>query len=108
MPYSDPEKQKEFQQQWYQNNKSVTAQRSKEARQRKRKWYNEIMQDKSCVRCGESDKACLDWHHIDPSEKEQAVAYLLCNRSRKSILEEIEKCICLCSNCHRKLHYYGV
>lgn len=108
MPYSNPEQQKLAQKEWYGKNKSITAQRAKEARQRKRLWYNTIMDEQSCERCGESDNACLDWHHLDPSQKEHEVAFLLCNRSKKAILEEIDKCICLCSNCHRKLHYYGV
>ena len=25
-------------------------------------------------------------------------------RSREWLLEEIKKCVCLCSNCHRKIH----
>ena len=107
MPYSDPEKQKLVVRQWYENNKSLTAERAKIARQRKRQWYNEFMQNKSCVKCGESDVACLDWHHTNPTEKEETVSFLMKNRSRQSILEEIDKCICLCSNCHWKLHYYG-
>ena len=108
MAYSNPEEQKQAQKEWYEKNKSLTAQRAKESRQRKRIWYNTIMDEKSCERCGESDNACLDWHHVDPSQKEHEVSFLLCNRSREAILEEIDKCICLCSNCHRKLHYYGV
>lgn len=107
MPYSNPEQQKLAQKKWYEKNKSLTSQRSKESRKRKRMWYNTIMDEQSCVKCGESDNACLDWHHLDPSQKEYEVSFLLCNRSKKSILEEIDKCICLCSNCHRKLHYYG-
>jgi len=27
-------------------------------------------------------------------------------KGRKTILEEIAKCICVCSNCHRKIHYH--
>jgi hypothetical protein len=105
MPAKNP---KEYADKHYQENKGKYAESSKKARQNKRNWYNGIMADKICVKCGESDRACLDWHHIDPSQKEYAIGFLLCNRSRESILEEMKKCICLCSNCHRKLHYYGV
>ena len=108
MPYSDPIQQKDSQKKWYEKNKSIAAQRSKESRQRKRIWYNDIMEEKFCEKCGESDNACLDWHHVDPSQKEYEISFLLCNRSKKAILEEMKKCICLCSNCHRKLHYYGM
>ena len=104
MPAKNP---KEYASKHYQENKGVYAARSKEARLRKRDWYNGIMSDKSCERCGESDIACLDWHHTDPTQKEAGVSWLLSNRSKTAILEEIEKCVCLCANCHRKLHYYG-
>ena len=107
MPAKD---MKAYQREWYAKQKASgldVASKSKEARQRRREWYNTIMDDKSCIKCGESDNACLDWHHPDPSQKEATVAHLLCNRSKKTILEEIDKCVCLCANCHRKLHYYG-
>ena len=107
MPYSDPNAQKQAQREWYEKNKSITAQRSAEARKRKKEWYKDLMKDKSCTKCGESDIACLDWHHTDPTKKEGSVSFLLSNNSKKMILEEIEKCVCLCSNCHRKLHYYN-
>ena len=101
---------KAYQKEWYAKKKSAgfdVAAQSREARKRKKEWYNAIMADKNCVKCGESDVACLDWHHTDPTQKEAAVSYMLCNNSKKAILEEIQKCICLCSNCHRKLHYYN-
>jgi len=107
MPAKD---MKTYQKEWYEKKKDSgfdVAAQSKIARQRKREWYNAIMSDKSCGRCGESDNACLDWHHVDPSQKEASVSYMLCNNSKKTIMEEIQKCICLCSNCHRKLHYYN-
>ena len=105
MPYSDPEQQKLAQREWYEKNKSLTAQRSKEARQRVRKWYNEIMENHSCEKCGESDTVVLEWHHIDPLKKDMSVSDMLSRRGRKTILEEIDKCMCLCANCHRRLHH---
>jgi hypothetical protein len=108
MPFKNPEDHKRAKKKWYEKNKSLTAQRSREARQRRREWYDSIMETKSCEKCGESDRACLDWHHTDPTVKEETVSFLLKNRSKQSILEEIDKCQCLCANCHRKLHYYGM
>ena len=105
MPAKNP---KEYQQKYYQERKGLYAEQSRQSRQRKKEWYNNIMSDKSCSRCGESDVACLDWHHTDPTQKEAGVSWLLANRSRQSILEEMDKCIVLCANCHRKLHYYEV
>jgi hypothetical protein len=59
-----------------------------------------------CVICGYSKcKAALDFHHIDPNEKEFALG-----AARGSILnweklvEEVKKCALLCANCHREIH----
>lgn len=60
----------------------------------------------ACVKCG-YDKcfAALDFHHVDPQHKEFAPANLVSNMSPIATLErELEKCIMLCSNCHRELH----
>ena len=58
-----------------------------------------------CVICGESEKCCIDFHHIDESTKVAEVATLLRQTSKREIiLEEVNKCITLCANCHRKLH----
>ena len=47
----------------------------------------------------------LDFHHIDPTKKEKNLSNMIRSNSFKSVLQEIEKCIVLCSNCHRDLHY---
>ena len=56
-----------------------------------------------CIRCGESDLACLDFHHRDPSEKEGHIGYIR-RFSIERIKAEIAKCDVLCANCHRKHH----
>ena len=64
-------------------------------------WLN--LQKTSCVVCGESEPICIDFHHINPEEKEFTIGKHR-SRSREWILTEISKCVCLCANCHRKLH----
>lgn len=60
-----------------------------------------------CVRCDEVDPACLDFHHLDPSQKGGAVKeFVRRGASRERVMAEVAKCVILCSNCHRKLHYY--
>ena len=56
-----------------------------------------------CIVCGESEPICIDFHHIDPSKKDFTIGQ---HRSRNKILlqAEIDKCVCLCANCHRKVH----
>jgi hypothetical protein len=58
-----------------------------------------------CQKCG-YDKciAALDFHHINPEEKICGVKDLMIRRW-DLIKEEIDKCVLLCSNCHRELHW---
>ena len=53
--------------------------------------------------CGESDPACLDFHHKDPSLKVAPISDMITNCvSTEAFLAELSKCVCICSNCHRK------
>jgi hypothetical protein len=68
-----------------------------------RKIFTTVIDKGSCAVCGESNPACLDYHHKNPEEK----LFPICtayNHSVKEVLAEIEKCEVLCANCHRKLH----
>ncbi len=62
----------------------------------------EYKKQHSCSMCGEDDYICLDFHHVN-SDKEFGIANSLL-KSWDKILTEIQKCIIVCSNCHRKLH----
>lgn len=56
-----------------------------------------------CYYCSESTQVCIDWHHIDPSTKKFTIGK---QRVKKisTLVNEMKKCECICSNCHRKLH----
>lgn len=60
-----------------------------------------------CVKCGETRRYLIQFHHVNPNEKK----FVLSNcstRSRSSISKEASKCVCLCSNCHDEFHHlYG-
>ena len=56
-----------------------------------------------CVVCGESEKACIDFHHKDPSTKLFSVGSSK-TKTYEELEKEINKCVCLCANCHRKYH----
>lgn len=44
------------------------------------------------------------WHHTNSKDKEIAMSQLL-TKSYEKILDESKKCILVCSNCHKVLHY---
>jgi hypothetical protein len=58
-----------------------------------------------CQRCGyDKCSAALDFHHLDPKQKRFTIASSL-TRKMSDLIEEADKCILICSNCHRELHY---
>lgn len=71
--------------------------------------YREFMSDKVCNKCGYDNPQALVWHHIDPTTK-TATVYNMINRGFKwdTILAEINKCECLCQNCHALEHYHDL
>ena len=73
----------------------------------KRKYEAILVRGGKCEKCGYNKNiAALDFHHINPSEKSyQLDGRHLSNCSMKSIIEESKKCILLCANCHREIHY---
>lgn len=74
---------------------------------KKAKYVLEVKQKSKCIKCGESNTECLDFHHIDDSNKEEGIGAMLRNTiyTLDIIKLEINKCIVLCSNCHREEHY---
>ena len=58
-----------------------------------------------CEKCGYNKcDGALEFHHIDLDEKEFGISSNHC-RSWNSIEKELDKCVLLCSNCHREMHY---
>jgi hypothetical protein len=46
----------------------------------------------------------LEFHHLNPDEKDFTIASGGKTVSWDTIKKEIDKCILLCANCHRELH----
>jgi len=59
-----------------------------------------------CKRCGyDKCAAALEFHHMDPDSKEFGLAQRGETRSLARMIEESMKCVLLCSNCHKELHF---
>ncbi len=56
-----------------------------------------------CAVCDESEVCCLSAHHLDPAAKDFDVGMGL-DKALATIRAELKKCVCLCENCHRKVH----
>lgn len=76
----------------------------KDFRQRLKDRATYVMGDK-CACCG-YDKCiqALEFHHLNPEEKDFSFG-TNANRSWSSTRRELQKCILVCANCHREIHY---
>lgn len=59
-----------------------------------------------CEICG-YDKCpdAMEFHHINSNEKDFGISQNGCTRSFDNMKKELDKCILVCSNCHREIHY---
>ncbi len=89
----------------YERNKQKYITRSKIWKKDFVDWWKEYKKQFSCQECGEDHPSCIDFHHLDLSTKYKNVSSLVYDCDKKKLLEEVAKCISLCANCHRKLHY---
>ena len=55
-----------------------------------------------CCICNESSKCCLEFHHVH--DKLWSISQSTKFLPTDLFIKEINKCVCICSNCHRKLH----
>ena len=87
----------------YYKHHTTNLTRIKKYKKDNKEWFFQMKNTLSCCVCGESESSCLDFHHLDSDEKEFDIS-TKAEASKNKILEEINKCACLCANCHRKYH----
>ena len=60
-----------------------------------------------CQQCGyNKNHAALCFHHLDPNEKGMPLTMRqISNNKLEKLLEEVDKCVLLCHNCHMEIHY---
>jgi hypothetical protein len=99
--------------QWYKENigkKEVKIRLYDYNKRKKEELYrlvNKIKETLGCSFCGELDVHCLDFHHPN-NDKDRDVSAIVCAKSKSWLMSEIRKCICLCANCHRKVHFQTI
>lgn len=67
---------------------------------------NKYKEKQKCQKCGETRFYLLDFHHKDPTQKNFGIAKHA-NTKLSTLMSEIDKCVVLCSNCHREFHYFS-
>ena len=89
----------------YETHKRRVAKRNAKLRLESLEYISLLKSKNECVVCDEKTPCCLDFHHLNPSEKIFEIGCV--GRRRPSIQrlkDEIAKCVLICRNCHSKLH----
>lgn len=110
MPYKDITKRRECHKRYYLKNKQLY--KEKNIRRRK-ELINFVfsLKQKPCMDCGKQyPPYVMDFDHRDKKTKLASINSMVNfhSYSKTKILEEIEKCDLVCSNCHRIRTYCGI
>ncbi len=97
-----------YQKTWYANS-SAESKAKKSAYRLCRKHnlrdtLNKYKTGKGCCRCSERDPVCLDFHHTSRNKEVNISEVTTRGWGLGRIMSEVQKCVVICSNCHRKLH----
>lgn len=109
MPSKDPKVRKATWNKWYQSHKSTHHKRSttwtKQRRLELKAVINEYKLKHPCSRCGFTNPIALEFHHLDPHQKDLEISKAISKTwSDERLKNEIAKCVILCANCHRIEH----
>jgi len=95
------------QQRWYYKNRKHRIRIKEDRRREIKRWFYELKRDEyECSQCDEDRPPALDFHH-EGVKGDDVSAMVNDGYARSRIREEIDRCIVLCANCHRKEHYGG-
>jgi hypothetical protein len=110
MPFKDLEvrrvKQAGYSKTHYEKNKKKVIEKINAKKKINKEWFVNYKKQLACVTCGHNHPAALDFHHVEQKKSNRKLHKLVSDgNTKKRILEEIDKCVVLCSNCHRVHHH---
>ncbi len=118
MAYTDLEKRRKYQREWYKEKYDndpgfrikTRIRNGKNAKRNRPKYIARtreiiaVFRANGC-RCGETNHNCLCAHHKDPAKKDFNIGSVISRPIKaERLIEELSKCVCMCLNCHAKLH----
>ena len=89
---------------YYRKNVLAHVNRASKSRINRTNKFKKFKEHLQCTNCNENDSSCLDFHHTDPTQKEFSISKMVGKTGTFKLITELEKCIILCSNCHKKFH----
>lgn len=88
---------------YYLKNRERRIKETWENEKKRQKEFEEWKSTLKCTYCDENHVSCLDFHHTNPEDKFKGISVI--RGSIHRLKEELKKCIVVCSNCHKKLHW---
>lgn len=89
---------------FYHKNPEPYRDRAKKSKRKMADHLNAFMlklkKESGCILCQEKEIACLDFHHVIKGTPVTRSA----NHSYIRFEKELNKCVIVCCNCHRKIH----
>lgn len=94
---------------------SVGSEHVKKTQKQKRALVRRFKAFRRCAECGESDPSALDIHHVFSEHKNPKLSKTMGsgrmltgggmwqNMSFAEIVDELQRCVVICANCHRKV-----
>jgi hypothetical protein len=115
MPLVDKELRKAYHREYYRNRLHTDEAFRKDHRERVRKTKAKTtkankelvatFRSHGCLLCPEATPCCLTAHHVRPEDKGFNIGDAgSLGYSTQKVKEELQKCVCLCFNCHAKYH----
>lgn len=87
---------------YYHRNKETHYERNRKTESKIRDYIQKV-KEVGCSLCPETFAPCLEFHHT--RDKDHIISKMHKLGSLAKVKEEIAKCVLLCANCHRKVHY---
>jgi hypothetical protein len=89
----------------YEKNKHYYKEKARRNVETIKLWFDDYKSKLKCEICGEKHPATFDFHHTDPTQKEECISILVGRGSMRRLQSELKKCKVFCANCHRKFHW---
>ncbi len=99
---ANPEKAKAYTQRNNAKHRAKMDASSKVSKRKRLAHRKELLSQFPCVCCGDPDDTVIQWHHVNPDEKEYTIWQ--CVMPEEDFWDEVLKCIPVCANCHIKIH----
>lgn len=89
-------------------NDKIRSKRNKAHNERRcelKQWFFDYKSKLKCIKCGENPHpAAMDFHHPN-HDNEKGIYRLKIRSDRTELLKELSKCVPVCANCHRIIHW---